>query len=104
MLLRKKVNLASAFMRNLLGDRRNIGYGIVLTKVLKKVKTDFKSKAPGKCKGDFNKSTLKRMKLPLVLLIDKLLWEELLRNNSREKNMSILTRQHFRRREELILQ
>jgi len=46
--------------------KSNIGYWIVLTKVFKKVKIDLKSKAPGKYKGDFNKSTLKMMKLSLV--------------------------------------
>ena len=60
------MNLAHAFVRNLMGGKSNIKYRMVLTKVFKKVKIDLKSKAPGKYKGDFNKNSLKRMKLPLV--------------------------------------
>jgi len=50
-----KVNLAHAFVRNLMGGKSNIGYRMVLTKVFKKVKIDLKSKDLCKYKGDFNK-------------------------------------------------
>jgi len=66
-----RVNLTHASVRNLMRGKSNIGCGMVLTKVFKKVKIDLKSKTPDKHKGDFNKSTLKMMKLPLIRPSDK---------------------------------
>jgi len=61
-----KVNIAHAFVSNLMGGKSKIGYEMVLTKALKKVKIDLKSNTPCIYKEDFNKSTLKKMKLPLI--------------------------------------
>ena len=66
-----RVNLTHASVRNLMRGKSNIGCGMVLTKVFKKVNIDLKSKTPDKHKGDFNKSTLKMMKLPLIHPSDK---------------------------------
>ena len=40
-----KVNLPHAFVRNLMGGKSNIGCGMVLIKIFKKVRIDVKSKA-----------------------------------------------------------
>ena len=66
-----KVNLTHAFAKNLMRGKSNVSYEMVLTKVFKKGKINLKSKAPGKYKGDFNKSTLKSMKLSLAPLSDE---------------------------------
>jgi len=62
-----KVNLAHAFVRNLMEGKSNMGYAMILTKIFKKVKIDVISKVPRKYKGGFDLITLTRMKLPQFL-------------------------------------
>jgi len=80
------------FVHNLMEGKSNMGYGMVLTEIFKKVKIDVRSKVLGMYKGDFDLVTQKRMKLLVIPLNKKfVVMGETAEKQFREKRLSIST-------------